>query len=210
MKTIDLLLATRVPGRHSLSIGKRHLKVVLVGTLLAVVCSTTPAAAGPILADSTYSWTLGGASNGSGTLTTGNADGAAYDVTDITGTIDGEAITGLVGGQPGHAVSSPSGAFTIDNLIYDSDPSFDNPGILFSLANAAEGNIWGNEPGSYSFYTWNGSYAIEDGNDSFTLGPIVADPPSVPEPISLSIFGFGLIFLYALNRRTHKAGRLVA
>jgi hypothetical protein len=210
MKTIDLLLATRVPGRHSLSIGTRHLRVVLVGTLLVVACSATPAAAGPILADTTYTWTLGGASSGSGTLTTGNADGAAYDVTNFMGTINGEAITGLVGGQPGHAVSSPSGAFIIDNLIYASDPSFDNPGILFSLANAAEANIWGNGPGSYSFYTWNGSYVTEDGNDSFTLGPIVTDAASVPEPISLSIFGFGLIIVCALNRRTYKAGRVVA
>src|SRR4051794_31269064 len=57
-----------------------------------------------------YNWTLTGADNGSGTVTTGAADNGGFDIVGMTGAIDGFPISGLLGGQPGPGGGvSPSG-----------------------------------------------------------------------------------------------------
>ena len=75
----------------------------------------------------------------------------------------------LYPGGPGQT-TSPMGAFYYNNLLYPSvDPSLDIDGLLFT-GNGLEINIWGNSPGSYSFYDNNGSgYVDEDVGAPFTL-----------------------------------------
>jgi hypothetical protein len=165
--------------------------------LIAIAAATLqPAAAG------TYSWTLdaGGGLTGLGLLTTGAADSGGFDISSFTGTIGGAPVA-LVGGDPGASTGSPSGAFDYDNIVYTSaDPVFDTWGVLFSVS-GKEGNIWGNgSPGSYSYYTYNGS-GYDYANDlvSFTLtvasGSGGADTVIAQEPSTLALFAFGLLGL---------------
>lgn len=53
---------------------------------------------------------------------------------------------------------SPSGAFIADDQLYPGqDPSLDVYGLLFT-GNGREINIWGTGPGTYSYYSFNGSF----------------------------------------------------
>ena len=175
----------------------RLLKTLLAGAAIALALAQTPASATPILANTTYVWTLDGVVSGSGHLTTGNAHGAGYDIVAFSGAIGGNAISGLLGGQPGGQTTSPSGAFFYDNLILPGAQMFDIDGVLFTVAGGPEGNIWGIGPGSYSYYTGSaaGSYGTHiDGSATF-------DVTEIPEPVTLSLFGVGLFGAGALIRR---------
>ena len=65
---------------------------MIAGTALSLLT-----AAGPASADLVYDWTLSGTDTGSGTLTAGAPDGSGFDITALTGTIDGDPIDGLLG-----------------------------------------------------------------------------------------------------------------
>jgi PEP-CTERM motif len=155
-------------------------------------------AAGPASADLVYNWTLSGVDSGSGTLTAGAADGSGFDITALTGTIDGDPIDGLLGSplDPGGPTISPLGAFIYDNIVYPgSAPVFDTPGVLFSIS-GTEGNIWGNNgPNDYSYYMC--CYAVaNDQVDTFAL-----TQAAVSEPSSLALFASGLFGLWFVRRR---------
>jgi hypothetical protein len=175
----------------------RPLISIVAGAAIAASLAVTPAYATPILANTTYVWTLGGVVSGSGHLTTANADGAGYDIVAFSGTIGGNAISGLLGGQPGTQATSPSGAFFYDNLILPGAQMFDVDGVLFTVNGGPEGNIWGIGPGSYSYYTGSaaGSYGTQiDGSATFDIA-------DVPEPVTLSLFGAGLVCMGTFIRR---------
>lgn len=168
--------------------------------IAAIAAAPQPAAAG------SYDWALdaGAGLTGSGLLSTGAADSGGFDITSFSGTIGGAPVA-LLGGDPGAPVISPSGGFEIDNILYTSaDPLLDTWGLLFSIA-GEEGNVWGNGvPGSYSYYTYNGSsYDYSNNSVSFTLTAASGGDTSTvaaPEPSTLAIFAVGL-FGYQLTYR---------
>ena len=115
-------------------------------------------------------------------------------------------IGGLLGGQPGSVSLSPLGAFTFDNLIFNTSQVFDYYGVLFSLTSVPESNICGVgcSATEYAYWTWtggtypNGAWGFEDNNDVFAIS-------AVPEPLTLSIFGAGLAGAAAMRRRKKAA-----
>ena len=165
---------------------------MIAGTALSLLT-----AAGPASADLVYNWTLSGTDTGSGTLTAGAPDGSGFDITALTGTIDGNLIDGLLGFplDPGGPTISPLGGFIYDSIVYPGlAPVFDTWGVLFSIS-GTEGNIWGNSgPDDYSTYVC--CYAVaNDQVDTFTL-----TQAAVGEPSSLALFGSGLLGLWFVRR----------
>jgi hypothetical protein len=81
----------------------------------------------------TLSFTITGTHTGSGTITLGAADNGGYDITSITGTIDGQAITEY-GGNPGASgamVPDSDCTLTFDNIAYPgASPSLDTSGFV--------------------------------------------------------------------------------
>lgn len=116
----------------------------------------------------------------------GCAAGPGYNLTSVTGAINGDAITGLA------PVGTVAGN---DNRIYPtSTPVLDWGDIGFLTAttsyNAFDGHYDG-RPSYYLFVTGGGVY---DNPISFSLS-------EVPEPLTLSLFGAGLAGAAALRRR---------
>lgn len=170
---------------------------IAAGAILALSVSTGTASA------TVYDWTLsGGGDTGSGTLTTGAADGGGYDVLSFLGTIDGYAVA-LSGGQPGPTGNGSPGPFYFDNIIYPALNSgtpncaggktlLDGCGIAFTI-DGGYGNIFDNYSG-----TGTGAYvySIVAASSSNNLDANFAIT-QVPEPSSLSLLvvmvaGFGL------------------
>jgi hypothetical protein len=196
ISTPTKLLRNGAASRESKTIPvTKHLfrAAMIAGTALSLLT-----AAGPASADFVYNWTLSGTDTGSGTLTAGAPDGSGFDITALTGTIDGNLIDGLLGFplDPGGPTISPLGAFIYDNIVYPGlAPVFDTWGVLFSIS-GTEGNIWGNSgPYDYSYYEC--CYVTSnDQVDTFTL-----TQAAVGEPSSLALFGSGLLGLWFVRRR---------
>ncbi len=180
--------------------------LLLAGVITAGVLGWCVAASADV-----YDWTLSGTDSGSGTLTTGGADGGGYDITGIAGTVDSETITGLLGGDPGPgATLSPSGTIFYDNILYPHDLAelLDFNGVFFDTSGHAEAALFGNGGGSYGFIADNGAgLDVSDfTGDSFTL----ADT-TVPEPASLAVLGVSVVALVMLRggaglRLRHRRG----
>jgi hypothetical protein len=152
-----------------------------------------------------------------GSLTSGGncsqLGGSCYNITSGNITVTGAPVSGsgtLVANPnaPGFS-TSPQGGFWYDNLfVPNSKPGLqvDWYGLLFVVGkgtpNQVEVNLWDNS-NSYQLtegyaagnYPYNGSADLS--NTSFTS----ADPPAVPEPASLALFGSGLLGLMGAIRR---------
>ena len=96
--------------------------------------------------------------------------------------------------SPPTVVSSPSGAFVYNNVLYPGDPILDVYGLLFT-GGGLEINIWGNSPGNYSFWSHNaGGYNVSSDAVSIT---------KTPEPTSLAfaLIGGSALMATRLKRR---------
>lgn len=153
----------------------------------------------------TFSFDFSGALyGGSGTITATPDGGNQYTITGITGTVDGQAITGLL----------TTGTFdNNDNLLF-------NPGNLFGLLNFDDQGV--------SFKLGSGSNTTEvniaEGTGFFALATVsdlnppgkgldaeqivdfdLHNNPAVPEPSTLALFGTGVLGAAGALRRRLRA-----
>jgi hypothetical protein len=165
----------------------KYLAGIAAAAVLAIGTWASQAHAG--LFDWTYSDQNG--NSGSGTLTTnGSSAPGTYTMLAITGTYDGSAITGIA--PPGTCCSSPPN----DNNIFIPAPYLDLGGIgFFDGADGAVNIYLAAGPSDYAVLTQSGN--DEGANGNFTL--------SAPEPVSLSLFGFGLVGLAFARRRRRQS-----
>ncbi|THD53563.1 PEPxxWA-CTERM sorting domain-containing protein [Phenylobacterium sp.] len=166
-----------------------------------------------------YTATNGGAPGEANlTLETASAVDAAggYDVTSITGEVDGETITGLIANpsQPFPAYSA-DGMFIFDNVFYaDSSPVLSNPGLFFSGASGDEYNLFSDNATTYELYRATsgvGYQANSVGVLAYRDPPSLPDVGGIPEPAawSLMILGFGGVGAL-LRRRRNAIGATLA
>ena len=171
------------------------LRTAAIGFALAVGALASTSA----MAAQNYDWTFtdGGATIASGTLTTGAADGAGFDVTALTGNV-GTAVDGVSGAitnfKPG---SGDDGVFIWDNIVYPAaTPHIDNPGLLFDVG-STEFNIY-NSVGGFP----NGDI-IANATNNFGGIQGTFNLTAVPEPASwaMMLVGFGGLGVAMRSRR---------
>ena len=131
--------------------------------------------------------------NGSGTITA-VADSSlpnAFEVTGISGTIDGQAITGLLpcaAYDPSDPCSSSGDSFLYDNLLYPSGTGLfslqllDDSGIGFVLADGVDADF-------AAYGTHQSDYVTNVAHDNAH----VVDFVLTPEPGSFILLGTGLL-----------------
>ncbi len=75
-----------------------------------------------------------------------------------------------------------NGVFIWDNLVNVSgNPQLTSAGLLFT-SGGNQINIWGNSPGNYSMWGWNGGYTPQDDNGVF-------ETTKIPAPGALALIG---------------------
>lgn len=135
-----------------------------------------------------------------------------YDVTNVSGHVDADAITGIIHNPSQPFTSySPDGWFIFDNVLWpDNGPVVSNPGLFFSGASGAEYNFFSDDATTYELYTaWPG---VGYGDHSVGVISLAEAPPSnpfsdlgngVPEPATwtMMILGFGAVGATMRRRR---------
>lgn len=139
-----------------------------------------------------------------------------YDVTAISGQVDGDAITGLIAnpGQPFPSVSA-DGWFMFDNVFWpDRAPVISNPGLFFTGASGDEYNLFSDDASTFELYqARSGAGFVAHSVGTLTasaapdLRPGGEDLVGVPEPAAwtLMILGFGAVGAMLRRRRSQAA-----
>jgi hypothetical protein len=171
-------------------------KIILTAIAVSGPCVGATASA------AVYEWTLSGAYDGFGTLTTGAADGRGFDITAFTGTAADEQIIGLLGGDPGPAGAvSPSGLFFYDNLLFPGDPAalIDPNGLLFATDTHPEASIWSNGGSDYDYTSEAGGRYDQDAptGEVFRVA-------AVPEPSTIGFSALTVLAALRLRRRSQS------
>jgi hypothetical protein len=174
----------------------KRLSLALGAFALAILCTQSSKA-------DTFDFSFTGTQfGGSGTFTATPDGGNQYTITGITGTVDGQAITGLLG----------AGTFdNNDNLLFNPGNffgllNFDQDGVSFKLGtgnNTSEVNI-AEGSGFFIFSTVADLNPPGKGDDTEELVNFdVSDPPTpaVPEPSTLALFGTGVLGAAGAIRR---------
>jgi hypothetical protein len=176
----------------------KRLSLGLAALALAIVCTQTSKA------DTLFNFNFTGSEfDGSGTFTATADGGNQYTITGISGTVDGQTITGLLNANTfDHN----------DNLLFDpgnlfGSLPFDQQGVSFQLGsgshisqvNLAEGD------GFLSFFTigdLNPPGKSDDSEEILDIYVGVANPtPAVPEPGTLALLGTGMLGAAGAIRR---------
>lgn len=120
--------------------------MLVTGALFMCAAS---ASAGNYSAD--YTSTTGAAMTGSFVFTTSddlNSSGG-YSILNVTGNVNGDAITGVIHTGNGVALS-PSKVWNIDNNYFDKPQFLSTDGVLFSTASGLQYNMWGTSATAYT------------------------------------------------------------
>jgi hypothetical protein len=146
-------------------------------------------------------------------LDTLNAVGG-YDITGVTGNVDGDAVTGLIANpaQP-YASYSADGMFIFDNVVYaNAPPLLSNPGLFFSGASGNEYNLFSDSPAVYELYQarpgvayLEHSVGVLSAQKTGRLGGLAdLGQAAIPEPAAwtMMILGFGGVGAILRRRRT--------
>jgi hypothetical protein len=157
-----------------------------------VAAGTASSAHASLLWDFTFG-VIGGGDTASGTLTTNSLSSGTYAITGITGTFDGQTITGLAPtGQGPYNIS--------DNLLYPGPGFLDLGGLAFTFSGGGPETIYGAE-GCCTFFDYS---TANDASGSANFSASL-----VPEPASAGVFAMGMAALGLLRRRRTVAPSVV-
>ena len=176
------------------------LRNITRATLLALAAAAVLVCAGPAKADSFQLTYSGIGVNGFMNLTANPLGGGLFQVTSISGTENGTAIAGLVGGSGANYFWLPDGSgYLYDNyLTPGTSPVVSNPGLLFALLGSSypENIYWGGSSYLEASYLGGGNFPQD-----FNIVPINLQVTATPEPSTLALLGAGLFALGGIIKR---------